>query len=57
MFKQKSGNRILEAMKKNKEEILGNIRISFSKNTKLDEVEEFFKEFKEIVEKLREKLK
>ena len=54
---KKSGNYMLEAMNKTKEEILGNLRISFSKNTTKQEVEIFFDEFeKEIIDK-REKLK
>ena len=54
---KKSGNRILESMKKSKEEILGNLRISFSKNNTIDEIDIFFEEFKNIVNNLREKLR
>lgn len=54
---RKSGNRILESMNKTKEEILGNLRISFSKNTKLEEVDEFYNNLREIITNLRIKLK
>lgn len=54
---KKSGNRVLEAMNKTKQEILGNIRLSFSKHTTVDEINTFFTNFKEIIENLRKKLK
>ena len=54
---KKSGNRILESMNKTKEEILGNIRLSFSKNNSISEIDEFVKEFIEIKNTLKEKLK
>lgn len=53
---KKSGNRVLEAMGKNKLEILGNLRISFSKNTTIEEIDEFYFSFKNIIQNLREKL-
>lgn len=54
---KKSGNRVLESMNKNKEEILGNLRLSFSKNTTKEEIDEFILEFTNIIKNLREKLK
>ncbi|MBE5745888.1 MAG: aminotransferase class V-fold PLP-dependent enzyme [Clostridiales bacterium] len=54
---KKSGNRVLESMNKSKAEILGNLRISFSKNNTKEEINEFINALKEVVENLREKLK
>lgn len=54
---KKSGNRILESMNKTKEEILGNLRISFSKYTTKNEIDNFYNEFEKVVLNLREKLK
>ncbi len=48
---KKQGNRILESMGKNKDEILGNIRISFSKFSSLNEAQEFCNELKEELNK------
>ena len=48
---KKQGNRILESMGKSKEEILGNIRISFSKFSSLDEAQEFCKSLQEELNK------
>lgn len=54
---KKSGNRILESMNKTKAEILGNLRLSFSKNTTKEEIDEFVKHFIEIKNTLKDKLK
>lgn len=54
---KKKGNRVLESMGKSNDEILGNIRLSFSKNTTKEEIDLFFNEFSEIISNLREKLK
>ena len=54
---KKAGNIMLNAMKKNKAEILGNLRVSFSKYTTEEEVEEFCKALKEIKQTLKEKLR
>ncbi len=48
---KKQGNRILESMGKSKEEILGNIRISFSKFSSLEEAETFCKTLQEELNK------
>jgi len=54
---KKSGNRVLEVLNKTKPEILGNLRISFSKNTTTEELDIFYEELNSIVLNLREKLK
>lgn len=54
---KKSGNKVLESMHKSKAEILGNIRISLSKNTTTEEIETFASELKLCINQLREKLK
>lgn len=54
---KKSGNRVLASLKKSKEEILGNIRISFSKNNTIEELDTFYLELNQIINNLREKLK
>lgn len=48
-----TGNRVLVAMGKNKQEEAGNIRISFCENNTLDEVNEFAHELKECVKKVK----
>lgn len=48
---KKQGNRILESMGKSKEEILGNVRISFSKFSSLEEAQEFCKVLQEELNK------
>ena len=53
---KKSGNRVLLALKKTKSEILGNIRISLSKNTTKEEIETFIEELKSCILKLKENL-
>lgn len=53
---KKSGNRVLEVLNKSKQEILGNLRISFSKDTKIEEIEEFYLELNKIIKNLRRKL-
>lgn len=53
---KKSGNRILESMNKTKSEILGNLRISLSKNTTKDEILTFCEELENIIQELRKKL-
>lgn len=50
---KKSGNRILESMHKNKSEILGNLRISLSKNTTKEEILIFCKELEACIKQLR----
>ncbi len=50
---KKSGNRILESMHKNKSEILGNLRISLSKNTTEEEILIFCKELDACIKQLR----
>jgi len=54
---KKSGNRVLESLNKSKQEILGNLRISFSKNTTFEELDMFYLEFNEIIANLRKKLR
>ena len=54
---KKSGNRVLEALNKSKQEILGNLRISFSKNTTNEEINGFYLELQQIITSLREKLR
>ncbi len=54
---KKSGNKVLESMHKSKAEILGNLRISLSKNTTQPEIETFAKELILCTNELREKLK
>lgn len=54
---KKSGNRMLESMGKNKEEVLGNIRVSFSKNTSVQDINNFFDALKDEVNIRQEKLK
>ncbi|MGN1208045.1 MAG: hypothetical protein ACI4TI_01085, partial [Christensenellales bacterium] len=53
---KKSGNRVLESMNKSKPEILGNIRISISKNTTQQEILCFCDELYTCIKTLREKL-
>ncbi|MBE7074395.1 MAG: cysteine desulfurase [Clostridiales bacterium] len=54
---KKSGNRILEAMGLSKEDILGSIRISFSKNTTLEETRLAGQILSNCYTELKEKLK
>ena len=53
---KKSGNRILESMNKTKSEILGNLRISLSKNTTKEEILTFCEELENIIQELRKNL-
>ena len=53
---KKSGNRALESMHKNKEEILGNLRVSLGKHTTEKEIVEFCEVLALCVNTLREKL-
>jgi len=53
---KKSGNRVLESMNKTKSEILGNLRISLSKNNTEEEIYEFCNKFNKIINTLKEKL-
>lgn len=48
---KKQGNRILESMGKSKEEILGNVRVSFSKFSTVIEAQEFCKVLQEELNK------
>lgn len=54
---KKSGNRILENMGLNSNQILGSVRISFSKYNTIDEVKEAGKTLNECYKLLKEKLK
>ncbi|MGN1223077.1 MAG: cysteine desulfurase family protein [Christensenellales bacterium] len=54
---KKSGNLVLQSMGKTKEEILGNLRVSFSKNNTKEEVLIFSGCLRKTIEDLREKLK
>lgn len=54
---KKSGNRILEKMGLNAQEILGSVRISFSKNSTLKEAIDAGKQLQECYILLKEKLK
>lgn len=50
---KKSGNRVLESMNKSKSEILGNLRISLSKNTTKEEIITFCDELENCIKILR----